>query len=71
MVRGVGREEAGEQPGHAASESGQAGTENANVEFYVAPESGKGAFVGHIGGNGNGVNPDKAQHGNNAGAVRR
>lgn len=68
MIRGVHREKTREQPSHATPESGQARTENADIEFYVTPKGREGAFVGNIFRNRNGVDPDKAQDRNDAGA---
>jgi hypothetical protein len=57
-VGGVCREEAWEEPGHAAAKGRYAGAQYAYVQFDVAPQGRERALVGHVLGDGDWVDPD-------------
>jgi hypothetical protein len=67
-VGGVRREEAWEEPGHAAAEGRDAGAQDAHVQLDVAPEGRERALVGHVLGDGDWVDPDQAEDGDDTGA---
>lgn len=58
---GVRREEAREEPSHAAAEGRYARAQDAHVQLDVTPEGRERALVGHVLGDGNGVDPDQAE----------
>jgi hypothetical protein len=65
-VGGVCREEAWEEPGHAAAEGRYARAQDAHVQLDVTPEGRERALVSHILGDGDWVDPDQAEDGDDA-----
>jgi hypothetical protein len=65
-VGGVCWEEAWEEPGHAAAEGRYTRAHDPHVELDVTPESRERTLVGHILGDGDWVDPDQTEDGDDA-----
>lgn len=65
-VGGVCWEEAWEESGHAAAEGRYAGAQDSYVELDVTPEGRERTLVSHVLGDGDWVDPDQAEDGDNA-----